>query len=299
MPVDNSVAVTAASPTVTGYLTQFIGVEGDLFNLNGLTVPILSVNSTAELTLLYPWPGATLTDQTGWDIEAIAPYWHSTITLNDTVQELLDRIRAGLPFKPDAAGTLAGRAAYDNQYQGFTYFRTDANPFLLYVKQTNTTGDWSAGQSLKGEAAGDVEFRVDPVTYDMQVRPIGGTTWLAIPGGNLNDLVGTSAADADASADAAAASATAAAGSATAASGSATAAAGSATTANTHRIAAETARTAAETAETNAETAQTAAAGSATAAATSATNAATSATNASSSAGNAAASSIIFAIALG
>lgn len=95
MPANNSVAVTAGSTAVTGYLTQFVGAEDDLFNLNGISVPIASVNSTTSITLKFPWPVATVAESVNWTVVKTAPFWSSTVQVNESVQELLAEIRAG------------------------------------------------------------------------------------------------------------------------------------------------------------------------------------------------------------
>lgn len=48
----------------------------------------------------------------------------------------------GDSFSPDAIGSAAGRSAYDEEPQGFSYLDTD-NGFL-YFKRSATSGDWSA-----------------------------------------------------------------------------------------------------------------------------------------------------------
>jgi hypothetical protein len=54
----------------------------------------------------------------------------------------------GQGIEPDAAGTLAERAAYDNAAQGFVFLRTDSVPLELYIKASATVGDWSAPSPL-------------------------------------------------------------------------------------------------------------------------------------------------------
>lgn len=76
----------------------------------------------------------------------------------------------GQGINPDTTGTLAERGAYDNQPQGFIFLRTDSSPFELYVKASNTTGDWDGPDFIGGQAAvGDLGFVTDAVvdTFDL------------------------------------------------------------------------------------------------------------------------------------
>jgi hypothetical protein len=170
MPVANSVTVTLGSRIVTGYLTQFVGMTDDTFSLNGLNFPIASVDSTTQLTLAYGYPGATAADQVNWDIIQSSEYWANPIVIADQVTTLLRKISEGLPLKADATGTLAQRAAYDNQPQGFLFLRTDINPFLMYAKTAATAGAWSAGSSLKGDPGPNYDLRI--TTLEGQVQNI-------------------------------------------------------------------------------------------------------------------------------
>jgi hypothetical protein len=76
----------------------------------------------------------------------------------------------GQGVDPDATGTLAERSAYDNEPQGFIFLRTDSSPFELYVKASNTTGDWDGPNYIGGQGAvGDLGFVTDAVvdTFDL------------------------------------------------------------------------------------------------------------------------------------
>lgn len=57
-------------------------------------------------------------------------------------------------LKPDVAGPLAGRSAYDLQAAGFMYLQTDhaSGAPVVYVKLSATSADWSAALSLRGGA---------------------------------------------------------------------------------------------------------------------------------------------------
>lgn len=74
----------------------------------------------------------------------------------------------GQGIQPDASGTLAGRAAADEAVAGFKYLQTDVTPFLLYVKMSNTIGDWSEGSPMSGNGdmlnSDNLSGLVDPDT---------------------------------------------------------------------------------------------------------------------------------------
>ena len=106
MPIENSVSVTAGSTVVDGYLTQFVAAPGDTFILNGLSFVVERQETSARLILADPWPGEELTDQANWELVRTSPYWQSTVTVNSKITDLIQRLEAGLPFKPDAVGTL-------------------------------------------------------------------------------------------------------------------------------------------------------------------------------------------------
>jgi hypothetical protein len=63
----------------------------------------------------------------------------------------------GQGIQPDATGTLAERAAHDNELQDFVYLRTDIIPFEIYIKASATSGDW-AGPSPAGGAGDMLSF---------------------------------------------------------------------------------------------------------------------------------------------
>lgn len=153
MALANSVSIEAGSTDVVGHETSFVAAEGDLLIVNGITAIIAAANSTASLTLAKPWPGGAVVEDLDWDILNIGPYWRSTVTTNKLVTDLIRKIDGGLPLKPDATGTLAKRADYNGQPEGFLFMQTDADPWLLYVKTGPLATDWSSGQRLQADQA--------------------------------------------------------------------------------------------------------------------------------------------------
>lgn len=258
MPVENSVTVENGSATVTGYLSSFIAADGDLFVLGSDAVPIASADSTTQITLKWPWPGADDTDRTDFYILKTAPYWHDNVNTLVRVNELVRKIDLGLPFMINDAGLLADRDRDNDQLAGFTFLATDF-PARLFVKTGPGATDWSLGIAVQSEAT---EAAIAAAAQAEAAR----------------DTATTKAAEAAASAAGVGTAAATAAAQASAASASATAASGSASSAASANTAAQAAKTAAQTSETNAANSATAAAASATSASTQATNAANSAT---------------------
>ncbi|SEE59373.1 Chaperone of endosialidase [Rhizobiales bacterium GAS188] len=150
---DNSVAVNNGSAVVTGTTTSFSGAQGDLFLLNGLGVLIQSVDSSSQITLQQPWPGANMTGQTNFAVRNDGPHWQSSVALNTQIAALLQKVQGGLPLAVNSAGTLAGRALYDAQPMGWTFLQVDVVPFVLFAKLSDTAGNWSAGNPIAGQPA--------------------------------------------------------------------------------------------------------------------------------------------------
>lgn len=76
----------------------------------------------------------------------------------------------GEAFKFDATGTLAERTQYDTENKDFAYLATDDG--CVYIKQSDTSGDWSApipfkgdkgdkAFNMRGEWAADTEYAAD------------------------------------------------------------------------------------------------------------------------------------------
>lgn len=106
----------------------------------GHDLPIASVDSDTEITAEFAWQGPTGT------------YPYSIQRDGDQVQDnaenaknltyLLQELRKGTLFKYDASGTLADRALFDGRPKGFSYLVLD-DEAELWVKASNTSGDWS------------------------------------------------------------------------------------------------------------------------------------------------------------
>lgn len=152
MPVNNSITVTNDVTTVTGYLTQFVAAEGDLLVAEGFTAEIARRESSSILTLKKPWPGPTATDVVRWSLIPTGKFWHSNVNMAQRVMDLIARLEASMPFKPDAFGTFTGRAQYDSQSRGFIYLVIDVDPKVIYIKQSTIAGDWGSPIQIQGNA---------------------------------------------------------------------------------------------------------------------------------------------------
>lgn len=258
MPEENSVSVLAGATTVHGHLTQFVGFTGDTFNLAGLSVPVAAIVSTSELTLAYGWPGADVTDSLAWVLMPTSPQWSSAVTLHKSVNDLLVKVGGGLPLPINKVGPIARRVLCDNEPEGFLFLEvTDSvlDPFRVYAKLSDAPGDWSAGQTIRGDSALSTEAA--EAARDLAEAWAMQASGEVVPGRGVSALQNADLAKAWATQPtgevvtgqgySARYHATAAAGSATAASNSAGAAAGSATAASTSAGAAAGSATAAST----------------------------------------------------
>lgn len=141
--------VTAGSRVVTGSGTAWKSLvkPNDLFGAHrGCPVRIESVETNTQLTLAYDPPARLVQEMSAYEI-TITP---QASEVQASVREIVEQLRQGVGITPDATGTLAQRANYNAQAQGFVFLRTDVSPFLVYVKTADTSGSWSAGQSFIG-----------------------------------------------------------------------------------------------------------------------------------------------------
>jgi len=101
----------------------------------------------------------------------------------------------GQDLDPDASGTLAQRAAYDAQPQGFTYLQTDVTPWQYWVKASNASGAWAGPQPF-GSIVQTFETRasvvaafINPVANFLRTAGYGA---IGDGGGALYKRVGSS-----------------------------------------------------------------------------------------------------------
>lgn len=152
-----TMTVSSGSTSVSGSSTFFSSQvkEGDtLYNGATFIGIVASVASNTALTL-RAGAAAAMSAASTWYFVRTSVGWNTTGVATDFLAKLLAQFAAGVGITPGATGTLAQRAAYNTAAQGFTYLRTDVNPFELYAKASATSGDWAGPTTLQG-AAGPV-----------------------------------------------------------------------------------------------------------------------------------------------
>ncbi|MBB4001606.1 hypothetical protein [Aurantimonas endophytica] len=90
--------VTSGSETVTGTGTAWAiqVINGGEFSRQGLSIPIVAINSNTSLTLAYPWPGATSTGAYAISLGNAASA--SAIEANKRLAELVAQLADISPF---------------------------------------------------------------------------------------------------------------------------------------------------------------------------------------------------------
>lgn len=144
---DGTISVANGATSVAGTGTAWANLikAGDILRKSGYSVRVASVETNNGLTLTEPWPGTSL----------VAATYEIEITFVGTefllaTRRILEQLATGAYAQPDASGTLAERAAFDAEAEGFIYWQTDVDPFLIFVKRSATSADWSAGVSIQG-----------------------------------------------------------------------------------------------------------------------------------------------------
>lgn len=141
-------SVDNAGTVVAGTGTAFTAPlrAGDLFGIHvGFAVPIASVDSDTQLTLAYAWPGATQS-AAAYAVQIIP----DVTRMQENTRILMQQLADGLWLNPGGTGNLTERAAYDTAQQGFIYMQTDVSPFVVYIKKSATSGDWSDATTVIG-----------------------------------------------------------------------------------------------------------------------------------------------------
>ncbi|MCV0396969.1 MAG: hypothetical protein K5872_08825 [Rhizobiaceae bacterium] len=170
-----SASVSNGSTTVTGHNTGWgdgTGAvrAGDRFGTHvaGGGVRIVSV-ADEELTLAYPWWGATQVDA-AYEIEIVP----DRSRVQETSRRLLEILSGRGFFRYDAAGETADLSDYDNRARGFAFLDTSTDPMRLYVKQSDAVGDWG----------GPVAYATGPTGPAPNLS--AGTTTTGAPGTNAS-----------------------------------------------------------------------------------------------------------------
>lgn len=185
--ITGTVSVTAGSAVVTGNGTGWdtSGLVAGILGVNGIAVPVASIDSDTQITLALEWPGASASGQEYWitydtepgqqtvaNAQRLAEYIARlnnpalaaaagvtpsankvllfTGTNTATLIDLEDLIQ-GVKFDAEVT-TLAGRAAYDSQSKGFRVLVADVGDgrSAFYTKLSNTSADWSVPFYISG-----------------------------------------------------------------------------------------------------------------------------------------------------
>lgn len=170
-----TISVANGATAVTGTGTAWLNLvkAGDVLRKAGHSVRVASVETENGLTLAEPWPGTSL----------VAAAYEIEITFAGTeyllaTRRILEQLATGAYAQPDASGTLAERADFGDEAEGFIYWETDVDPFLIFVKNSAASADWSAGVAISQPGptgATGVGDRYDLAFYD-PARPGAGET---------------------------------------------------------------------------------------------------------------------------
>lgn len=140
-----TVSLTNGSAVVTGngtaWSTALIAGGNVIVQAAGNLLPIASVDSNSQITAELEWTGATGTYS--YAIQRDTAYLKTLDANSENLAYILSEIRNGSIFKYDASGSLADRALYDGRPKGFGYLVTAGDSADLYVKASNTSGDWA------------------------------------------------------------------------------------------------------------------------------------------------------------
>lgn len=139
-------------------------LPGDLFlDLAQADVPqqrIASIDYAAQTaTLAVGWPGTTLVNA-DYEVRFVGEVRRSTAQTRRYL-EMLGQLEQ-LGIQPNAYGEFSDRSVYDSQPEGFLFLSLNGDAgattsnWTLYVKLSNASGDWSAGQSMGTGPAGPI-----------------------------------------------------------------------------------------------------------------------------------------------
>lgn len=160
--ITGTVSVTAGSATVTGNGTGWdtSGLVAGILGVDGLSVPVLSIDSDTSLTLAKPWPGPTASGKDYW-ITYDTEDGQQTVGLTQLVAEYVARLA-----KPFFAA-LSGLTPTANT---LPYFGAGAVGALAALTSTGRdiigAGDKAAARAAIGAGSGNGDF----------VGPTGGVT---------------------------------------------------------------------------------------------------------------------------
>ncbi len=195
---DGTATVANGGTVVTGQSVLWLNdvLPGDFFGTHrGIPIRIATVDTNTQLTLAYPWPGAT---QTAAAYEIMLQSDNGR--MQETSRELLTKMQSGtldslaglsgnigdviafsgpgvLEVVPKSdlvegvnfdvqVDTLAERSAYDAQGFGYVVLVSDVGDgrSAVYSKASNTVGDWSDPAFVTGPIGPAFNFAIGTTT---------------------------------------------------------------------------------------------------------------------------------------
>lgn len=159
-----TVSVTNGNAVVTGTGTAWVLalVAGGMFTRLGVAVPILSVTDDTNLTLAYPWPGATAA-AAAYAIALENSNAADIVDLNRTLSRVLVTLSlAGV--HPNASGTIAERDAIvlTSDDEGFFFMHAEIGVAFAFYRWTGTA--WEGPFPVADAAAGGPVSSIAPGT---------------------------------------------------------------------------------------------------------------------------------------
>lgn len=141
-----TVSVTNGSAVVIGVGTLWqaaLVAAGDIYvEAAGNVLPIKTVDAENRITSELRWMGET--GEYAYVIERKSVNAQSLDVTNRVISEMAIELQAGTIYKYEAAGTLAGRAMFDNRPEKFGYLAHIGLPQpQLFVKASSAAGDWA------------------------------------------------------------------------------------------------------------------------------------------------------------
>lgn len=204
--VTGTITLTAGQVAFTTVGTNMLTrqhLPGDTIRRAGFSLIIDEITGENTGTLVEPCPA----DAAGIDVPVRIRFQADGSRIAAQTRNLLDLLDSNAFFQYDASGPLSERALYDTAPKGFSFLRIDTNPAQLYIKASNSTGDWSGGISYGVGPKGDQGFKgwspihvIVPNGDDLQVlklvdyvggagaKPTEGVGWFLSENGYTPDI---------------------------------------------------------------------------------------------------------------
>mgnify|MGYP001366422141 CR=1 FL=1 len=140
-----TITLTNGSKSVVGNGTAWqmaLITGGNIFvQAPGNPLPIDTVDADNAITAELQWTGASGTYE--YRLQRDSAYMKALDENSRNLAYLLSETRNGTLFKYDLAGPLANLPIHDGKPKGFSYLVLEGEAAQLYVKASDTEGDWS------------------------------------------------------------------------------------------------------------------------------------------------------------